>query len=87
MGLLSFSLADMRIRFVAAFAAIATALALMVVMAPPARAGMADPTIASDLADYPPGGLVTLTGQNWTPGLGVNIRVDDSVGAGWFLDS
>ncbi len=43
----------------------------------------AAPTIASDLADYPPGGLVTLTGSNWQPGETVNIFVNDDWGSSW----
>lgn len=35
------------------------------------------PWIASDLADYPPGALVTLTGAGWVPGQTVEIFVDD----------
>jgi hypothetical protein len=41
------------------------------------------PTIASDLEDYPPGGLVTLTGTNWAPGEVVHIFVNDSIGETW----
>ncbi|HEX2289663.1 MAG TPA: YDG domain-containing protein, partial [Pseudonocardiaceae bacterium] len=41
------------------------------------------PTIQSNLDDYPPGGLVTLTGSNWQPGETVNIYVNDDVGKTW----
>ena len=41
------------------------------------------PTIASDLDDYPPGGLVTLTGSNWQPGEIVHIFVNDDWGSSW----
>jgi hypothetical protein len=43
----------------------------------------AGPTIASDLADYPPGGLVTLTGTGWQPGEVVHITVNDDAGSTW----
>jgi hypothetical protein len=42
------------------------------------------PSIASDLADYPPGGLVTLSGANWQPGEAVHIFVNDDAGSTWF---
>ena len=35
------------------------------------------PWIKSDLDDYPPGGLVTLTGAGWTEDVEINIIVDD----------
>ena len=41
------------------------------------------PTIQSDLADYPPGGLVTLTGSGWQPGESVHIFVNDDWGSSW----
>ena len=44
---------------------------------------VAAPTIASDLEDYPPGGLVTLTGANWQPGEVVHIFVNDDWGSSW----
>ena len=37
----------------------------------------AAPWVASDLADYPPGALVTLTGGGWVPGQTVEIVVED----------
>jgi fimbrial isopeptide formation D2 family protein/uncharacterized repeat protein (TIGR01451 family)/LPXTG-motif cell wall-anchored protein len=36
-----------------------------------------EPWIKSDLDDYPPGGLVTLTGAGWTEDVKINIVVDD----------
>ena len=36
-----------------------------------------EPWIKSDLDDYPPGGLVTLTGAGWTEDVEINIIVDD----------
>src|SRR5262245_20145083 len=47
----------------------------------------AAPTIVSDLADYPPGATVTLTGQNWQPGESVHIFVNDDVGQTWSHNS
>ena len=41
------------------------------------------PTIASDLADYPPGATVTLTGTNWADGESVRIVVNDTLGQTW----
>jgi hypothetical protein len=41
------------------------------------------PTIQSDLADYPPGGLVTLTGSGWHPSESVHIFVNDDWGSSW----
>src|SRR5215213_2880274 len=35
------------------------------------------PTIQSDLPDYAPGEVVTLTGSGWQPGESVRIVVDD----------
>lgn len=40
-------------------------------------ADAATPWVASDLDDYPPGGLVTLTGGSWVPGQTVELFVDD----------
>ena len=45
------------------------------------------PTIASDLEDYPPGGLVTLTGSGWQPGEVVHITVNDDAGSTWTRSS
>ena len=44
------------------------------------------PWIASDQADYPPGGAVTLNGGNWQPGESVRITVNDDVGQSWSRD-
>jgi hypothetical protein len=41
------------------------------------------PSIASDQADYPPGGTVTLTGSNWFAGEIVHIFVNDDFGSSW----
>ena len=53
---------------------------------PSAAAPSSPPTIASDQADYPPGGTVTLTGTNWQPGEVVHIRVNDDAGETWRRD-
>ena len=50
---------------------------------PSPSAPVASPTIASDLDDYPPGGLVTLTGTGWQPGESVHIYVNDDWGSTW----
>ncbi len=53
---------------------------------PSAASGPATtPSIASDLADYPPGGVVTLTGEGWQPGEIVAIVVNDTGGLTWKL--
>ena len=49
---------------------------------------LADPsptgaTIASDLADYPPGATVTLTGAGWAVDEAVHIFVNDDAGQTW----
>jgi hypothetical protein len=49
----------------------------------PTQAPVAGPTITSDLDDYPPGGLVTLTGTNWAAGELVHIYVNDQLGSSW----
>jgi hypothetical protein len=41
------------------------------------------PTISSDLADYPPGATVTLTGAGWGPGESVHLFVNDDAGQTW----
>src|SRR5919199_4873668 len=43
----------------------------------------AAPTIQSDKLDYPPGGLVTLTGSGWQAGETVSIYVNDDQGKTW----
>lgn len=50
-----------------------------------ATAAASAPTISTDLADYPPGGAVTLTGTGWQPGEIVAIVVNDTGGASWSL--
>jgi hypothetical protein len=42
-----------------------------------AEAAATSPWIVSDLDDYPPGGLVTLTGGDWVPGQIVELLVED----------
>ena len=42
------------------------------------------PTLSSDKADYAPGEMVTLTGQNWQPGETVHIFVNDDAGQTWY---
>ncbi|HET7169794.1 MAG TPA: YDG domain-containing protein, partial [Candidatus Limnocylindrales bacterium] len=49
----------------------------------PLPAPIGSPTIGSDLEDYPPGGLVTLTGAHWAPGESVHIFVNDDWGSSW----
>ena len=44
------------------------------------------PTIASDLDDYPPGGVVTLTSSGWQPGEAVTLVVNDTNGSTWKLN-
>jgi uncharacterized repeat protein (TIGR01451 family) len=68
-----------------AFAAVALATALIYpVMASAQDTGTpAAPTIKSDLADYPPGATVTLTGSGWQPGETVDIYVNDDLGKTW----
>ena len=61
---------------------VAMVLMMLVSLATP-RAAMAQivvPTIASDKADYAPGELVTLTGQNWQGDARVHIVVNDDGG-------
>src|SRR6266545_4959752 len=41
------------------------------------------PSISSDLADYPPGATVTLTGAGWGPGEAVHIYVNDNAAQTW----
>jgi hypothetical protein len=42
-----------------------------------------NPTITSDLADYNPGGTVSLTGAGWDPAEPVHIVVNDTIGQTW----
>jgi hypothetical protein len=41
------------------------------------------PSIVSDLADYPPGSTVTLTGSGWGAGESVHLFVNDAIGQSW----
>jgi VCBS repeat-containing protein len=59
------------------------AMAFAETVAPDGTTQASLPTIQSDLADYPPGGAVTLTGSNWQPGESVHINVNDTYGASW----
>lgn len=47
-----------------------------------------EPWIRSDLEDYPPGGLVTLTGAGWTEDVEVKITIDDisTIPQSWRLE-
>src|SRR5258708_7715565 len=54
------------------------------IMAAPSTTGA---TIASDLADYPPGATVTLTGAGWAANESVHIFVNDDAGQTWNLNS
>ena len=47
---------------------------------------LADVTIKSDLEDYPPGGLVTLTGEGWLGDETVRIITNDTIDKSWFRD-
>ena len=40
-------------------------------------------TISSDQSDYPPGGMVRLTGENWPAGESVHLFVNDDAGSTW----
>lgn len=51
----------------------------------PASRKAAEPTIASDLEDYPPGGTVILTGTGWQPGEIITIVVNETDGRTWSL--
>jgi hypothetical protein len=44
---------------------------------------VSSPAISSDKADYAPGDLVVLTGENWQPGESVQIDVEDDEGRTW----
>ncbi|HEY8826862.1 MAG TPA: MBG domain-containing protein, partial [Jatrophihabitantaceae bacterium] len=44
------------------------------------------PSIGSDKADYAPGGLVTLNGENWQAGETVHININDDLGKTWQRD-
>lgn len=47
-----------------------------------------EPWVKSDLDDYPPGGLVTLTGAGWTEDVEIRITVDDvsTIPQSWRLE-
>src|SRR4051794_1816016 len=55
--------------------------------ASPAQAETGTPWIQSDKDDYPPGGLVNLTGGNWQPGESVHLYVNDDQGRTWERNS
>jgi hypothetical protein len=63
--------------------AFAAAALVYPVMASAQDTGTPAPTIRSDLADYPPGATVTLTGSGWQPGETVDIFVDDDKTKTW----
>src|SRR3954454_4824071 len=52
-----------------------------------AHAETGTPCIQSDKDDYPPGGLVSLTGGNWQPGESVHLYVNDDQGRTWERNS
>src|SRR5262245_14942469 len=63
-------------------AALLAVVALMTVSG--GAVGASTPSIQSDLADYNPGGTVTLTGSDWQyPGSDVHIFVNDDLGQLW----
>ncbi len=45
------------------------------------------PTIVSDQPDYPPGGRVTLTGENWQGDTTVHVVVNDTLGMTWSYET
>ena len=75
-----------RTRRLAVMAAVAVTVAFVLpaAYASVLTGGSGGPTIQSDLADYNPGGTVTLTGSGWdTGGTAVHIVVNDDVGQTW----
>ena len=52
-----------------------------------AEASPTGATVTTDLADYPPGAIVTVTGAGWASGEAVDIFVNDSGGQTWSLHS
>src|SRR4051794_11303726 len=52
-----------------------------------AHAETGTPWIQSDKDDYPPGGLVSLSGGNWQPGESVHLYVNDDQGRTWERNS
>lgn len=75
--------------------AISLAVALLIMLSgqglflgiSPANAETAAPSIQSDQADYPPGGMVKLTGAHWQPGEAVHLYVNDDQGKTWERNS
>ncbi len=72
--------------WLSALVAVAVSLTSLSAVAP-AVAEPTAPSITSDQEDYPPGGLVTLTGAGWVPGEVVHIYVNDDQGRSWERDS
>src|SRR5262245_62990995 len=62
-------------------------LSLLSVFSAGAAPSPSGATIASDLADYPPGATVTLTGTGWAANESVHIFVNDDVGQIWSFNS
>jgi len=73
------------VRLVAVLAAVAVVGVLGSVRI--AFAADGPPTLVSDKADYPPGGTVVLTGENWAPGEQIHITANDDAGQTWSLSS
>ncbi len=61
-------------------------LTLLTPLAATSAQAVTAPSIASDKDDYPPGGLVVLTGADWQPGETVHINVDDDQTKTWTRD-
>src|SRR3954454_1463155 len=59
----------------------------LILGASPAQAETGTPWIQSDKDDYPPGGLVSLTGGDWQPGESVHLYVNDDQGRTWERNS
>src|SRR6185369_1293346 len=74
---ITFKLLDLFVIFMMVFGSATPALAA------PSPTGA---TIASDLADYPPGATVTLTGTGWAAAEDVHIVVNDTLGQTWKHD-
>ena len=71
----------------AAVVAVISLIAAMLGFASPTYAASGPATFVSDQADYPPGGTVVLTGDNWAAGESVHITVNDDAGQTWSLSS
>lgn len=71
----------------AAVVAVISLIAAMLGFASPTYAASGPATFVSDQADYPPGGTVVLTGDNWASGESVHITVNDDAGQTWSLSS